>query len=211
MKRKDWLPIAIGAVIILGLLLFALFVAIIFPVDIKDNLGPSLGPHGALNLTPGAPVVIVEYSDFQCPYCKEAIPTVKRVKAAYGDKVVIVYKHFPLASIHPFAVRAAEASECAGDQGKFWQYHDMLFENQGDFEDEGLISYAKDIGLDVEMFKGCLASGSKKTVIQQDMQEGLDAGLQGTPTFFINGRRLEGNQPFSAFQSMIDEELNATG
>jgi len=137
-------------------------------------------------------VVIDEYSDFQCPFCgkffKETLP---QIEQAYGDKVEIVYKHFPL-SFHENAQKAAEASECARDQGKFWQYHDLLFENQGAFQDDKLVSYAEELGMDTRMFKDCLASGAKRLIIQRDFQEGLDQGLQGTPIFFINGRRLEG-------------------
>lgn len=203
-----------SVLLIVLLLLLVLFIDVLFPVRQEDVSisGPSLGaqPNAgnlALNIT--APVVIVEFSDFQCPFCKQILPTLKRVKAVYNDKVVFVYKHFPLASAHPLAIRTAEAAECAGDQGMFWQYHDLLFENQNAFQDNQLSSYAEQLGLDKDVFTRCLASGIKRTVIQRDFQEGMDQGLQGTPTFFINGKRLEGAQPYGSFKEIIDEELAA--
>ncbi len=217
MRQDTKTRLFIGGSILLiaGLLALVLFVDVLFPVRQEDVFGTS-SPLGrerinasrtpeVINAT--APVVIVEFSDFQCPFCRQTLPALKQAKAIYGDRVEVVYRHFPLASIHPLAMKAAEASECAADQGMFWPYHDLLFENQNAFRDEQLLSYAKRLGLDREMFSQCLASGIKRAVIQQDVQEGMTLGLQGTPTFFINDQRLDGAQPFSAFKEIIDEEL----
>ncbi len=210
---KTKLFIGGSILLVVGLLLLVLFVDVLFPVQQGDTSAPLGVERGRANVSTdvSAPVVIVEFSDFQCPFCRKALPTLKQIKAVYGDDVAFVYKHFPLASIHPLAMRAAEASECARDQGKFWQYHDLLFENQGAFQDDKLVSYAEELGMDTRMFKDCLASGAKRLIIQRDFQEGLDQGLQGTPIFFINGRRLEGAQPYSEFKRIIDEELTKHG
>ena len=198
--------------LVLGLLLLVLFVDVLFPVkegDVRDADASSRigGGLPEVDGNESAPVVIVEFGDFQCPFCRKVLPFLKQVKAVYGDGVAFVYKTCPLASILRFAVRAAEASECARDQGAFWQYHDLLFENQGAFQDDKLVSYAAELGLDTTAFKDCLASGAKRLIIQRDFQEGLDLGLQGTPIFFINGQRLDGAQPYNAFKRIIDEEL----
>ena len=196
--------------IIVALLLFVLFVEVLFPVNPEDVsiTNPSLGNNFAVNeKNISASDVIVEVADFQCPFCQQALPSLRQVKAVYGNKVTFIYKHFPLASAHPNAMRAAEASECARDQGKFWEYHDLLFKNQNKLQENDLIAYAASLALDKDAFSSCLSSGIKKLDVQNDFQEGLDAGVQGTPIFFINGRRLEGAQPYAAFKQIIDEEL----
>jgi protein-disulfide isomerase len=153
-------------------------------------------------------VVIEEYSDFQCPFCgkffKETLP---KIKEAYGGKVEFVFKHFPL-DFHEYAQKAAEASECARDQGKFWGYHDMLFENQQALDTASLKKYAKDLGLDTKAFNDCLDKGDKTAVVQQDYAEGQQRGVSGTPAFFINGEKITGAQPFPAFQAAIDRALS---
>jgi len=128
------------------------------------------------------------------------------VKEKYGDDVTIVYRHFPL-SFHDRAQRAAEASECANDQGKFWDYHDALFANQRELQDEHLSQYAADVGLDTTAFNECLSSGKHVAKVENDMKEGSSAGMTGTPGFFINGRFIGGAQPLEVFTEIIDSEL----
>ena len=154
-----------------------------------------------------APVTIVKFEDFLCPFCKQVQPTFNDLLSRYNGKVRLVHKDLPLESLHPQARQAAEAARCAYEQGKFWEYHDKLYANSPKASSDDLKSYAKDVGLNVDSFDRCFASGKYKAVVQRDLNEGAQLGLTGTPTFFINGRELSGNQPFEAFEAIIDEEL----
>lgn len=158
-----------------------------------------------------AKAVMVEYSDFQCPACGAAEPTVQEVINAYGNKIKFVYKHFPLTNIHTNAQKAAEASECAGAQGKFWEMHGKLFENQKALRVSDLKSYAQQIGLNITAFNSCLDSGAAAANVKADFNDGLAKAVRATPTFFINGRKIEGGVPFDEFKTVIDQELAATG
>ena len=153
-----------------------------------------------------AKVTIIEFSDFECPFCGKVAPTVKQLKEEYSDRVRFVYKHFPLPS-HSTAPKAAEAAECAGDQGKFWEMHDKMFANQKTLFPNSLKSYAKEIGLNETAFSNCLDSGVMASRIQSDQQEGNSFGVRATPTFFINNRKIEGAQPLSEFERIIESEL----
>lgn len=154
-----------------------------------------------------APVTIVKFEDYQCPFCKQVQPTFNDLLSRYNGKVRLVHKDLPLESLHPQARQAAEAARCAYEQGKFWEYHDKLYANSPKASSDDMKSYAKDVGLNVDSFDRCFASGKYKAVVQRDLNEGAQLGLTGTPTFFINGRELSGNQPFEAFEAIIDEEL----
>ena len=155
---------------------------------------------------PNAKIAIVEFSDFQCPFCGRVTPTLRQVESEYGDDVRIVFKHLPL-SIHPKAPAAHAASYAAQKQGKFWEMHDKIFENQRDLAEETFVRYAGELGLDVEQFKKDAASKEAKDAVQKDVAEASKLGVSGTPGFFINGRFLSGAQPFPAFKSLIDAEL----
>jgi protein-disulfide isomerase len=163
--------------------------------------------RGRLRGDPNAPVTIVEFADFQCPYCEAAEATLKQVLAKYKGKVQFGFRDFPLRQIHPQAQSAAEASRCAGDQGKFWEYHDVLFANQGDLSQNVYAEHARKIGLDIVKFQACLDSGSSRPLIESDFQSGMAAGVTGTPAFYINGAMLSGAQPASEFESIINSEL----
>ena len=154
-----------------------------------------------------APVTIVAFSDFQCPFCQRVAPTLKRVRDAYGDRVRIVWKDFPLTSIHPQAFKAAEAAQCAREQGKFWEYHDRLFGNQQALQVESLKKYAADAGLDAAKFGSCLDTARYAERVQAQMGVGAALGVNSTPAVFINGRLLAGAQPYETFVAVIDEEL----
>lgn len=154
---------------------------------------------------PDAKVTVVEYSDFECPYCARGALTMKKIKVDYGDKVNLVFKHFPVHG--QSAVLAAAASECARDQGKFWEYHYLLFENQYKFSKSQLKGYASEQGLDTEKFESCLDSGEKNPVVLTDMGEGQSNGVGGTPTFFVNDKKIVGAQDYSVFKQAIDEAL----
>ncbi|MCP3143775.1 thioredoxin domain-containing protein [Pyxidicoccus xibeiensis] len=161
---------------------------------------------GASKGKEGAPVTIVEFSDFECPFCSRANPAVDQVMKEYGDKVRVVFRHFPL-DFHKKAPKASEAALCAGDQGKFWEMHDALFANQQKLDVPDLKKHAADLKLDSAKFDKCLDSGEKAAVVQADLADGKKAGVTGTPAFFINGILLSGAQPFEEFKSIIDEEL----
>jgi protein-disulfide isomerase len=155
---------------------------------------------------PKAPVMIVEFSDYQCPYCHQAEPTVKEVLAKYGDKVSLSYRDFPLSAIHPQAMIAAEASRCALEQGKFWEYHDQLF-TAAKLEKDDLIGYARNLKLDEKQFDSCLTSEKYKADIEKDTADGRKAGVSGTPGFFVNGIEISGAKPKDDFAKVIDDEL----
>jgi protein-disulfide isomerase len=157
-----------------------------------------------------APVVVVEYSDFECPYCVRAQDAVQQVLEQYGDRVRHVYRDFPLA-MHANAHVAAQAGLCAGEQGRFWEYHDLLFANSRQLQLEALRSYADELGLEAAAFDECLTSGRYESAVDDDMASGKAHGVTGTPAFFINGRRLSGARPFVEFQQIIDDELSRPG
>ena len=161
--------------------------------------GPSQGPANA-------PVTIVEFSDFQCPYCARLIPTLDQVKEKYGDKVRIVFRQYPLA-FHQNAQKAAEASLCANEQGKFWELHDAMFQNQQELAVEQLKAKAASLGMNAEQFNACLDGGKFAAQVKTDFDEGAKAGVNGTPAMFINGRFLSGAQPLNEITKVIDDEL----
>jgi len=156
--------------------------------------------RGSGNLT------ILEFSDFQCPFCKAVHPTLDQLLDDYNGRVQILFNHFPLPS-HQYSQKAAEAAECAADQGKFWEYHDKLFANQDKLYMNALKNYAAELGLDRERFSACLDSGVMASRVSMDKQEGLAKGVSGTPTFFIGNQKISGNQPISVFRSAIDRVL----
>ena len=154
-----------------------------------------------------APVTLVEYSDFECPFCGRAYPTFKKLLTDYSGKVRLVYKHFPL-GFHPNAQKAAEASECADEQGKFWEYHDKLFENQpGGYSLDKFKQWAKDLNLKTAKFNDCLDSGKYAGKVQADATDGQKRGVQGTPATFVNGQLVSGAMPYENFQAVVDQAL----
>jgi protein-disulfide isomerase len=154
-----------------------------------------------------APVTIVEFSDFQCPFCSRAEETVKQVMDKYKGKVRLVYRDYPL-PFHNMAQKASEAAQCAGDQGKYWQMHEKLFANQSALAVPQLKGHAKALGLDASKFDKCLDSGEKAKVVEASKKAGDEAGVNGTPAFFINGRLISGARPFENFKEIIDYELS---
>jgi len=155
---------------------------------------------------PKAPVTILEFSDFQCPFCVRARPTVARLRETYGDRVRFAFRHFPL-DFHPEAEKAGQAAACAGEQGRFWEMHDRLWQNPQKLQVTELKAHAQAIGLEREAFERCLDSGRFEGLVERDLRAGQSYGVTGTPAFFVNGRPLIGAQPFEAFQQVIDDEL----
>lgn len=154
-----------------------------------------------------AKVTIVEFSDFQCPFCGRFYPTIKQALAEYKDKIKFVYKHFPLESIHQQARPAAEASECAGEQGKFWEFHDKLFEKQEELGDAFYKKLAGDLKLNVNKFNDCVASRKYSSKVDADYQTGISAGVQGTPHSLVNGTPVSGAVPYEQLKAVIEAEL----
>ncbi len=153
-----------------------------------------------------ASVTIVEWSDFQCPFCKRVSPTLAQIEEEYGDQVRFAFKHMPL-SIHPQAKGAHAAAEAAHRQGKFWEMHDLIFQNQRDLQVSTLEGYATSIGLDLEQYQRDVEAEDVVGRIDEDLQQAQKLGVTGTPSFFINGRFLSGAQPFANFKRYIDEAL----
>jgi protein-disulfide isomerase len=160
---------------------------------------------------PNAPVTIIEFSDFQCPFCRQAEGTLQAVLAKYGSNVKLAYMDFPLREIHPRAQSAAEAARCAGEQGKFWEYHDVLYSDQSKLDPPALVASASALGLNAQAFQLCLDSGRFKSKIDADLAEGQKVGVSGTPGFFVNGVFLSGAQPQAEFEKIIDTQLALSG
>jgi protein-disulfide isomerase len=170
-------------------------------VAIEVGSSPVKGPKNA-------PVTVVAFSDFECPFCSRVVPTLKQIEDTYKGKVRVAFKNLPL-DFHANAQVAAEAALAANEQGKFWEMHDKMFENQRQLDRLSLEKYAQDLGLNLPKFKQALDSGKYKDQVQKDKQLASTVGATGTPTFFVNGRSLVGAQPFDAFKKLIDEELAA--
>ncbi|MEM4337088.1 MAG: thioredoxin domain-containing protein [Candidatus Woesearchaeota archaeon] len=153
-----------------------------------------------------AKVVLTEYSDFECPACAYAEPIIRALRSEYKDKIAFRYINFPLTNIHPNAFSAAEASECANDQGKFWEYHDKLFENNRNLNKDTYLKIAREIGLNMTSFEICINSGAKKEVVIKDIKEALEKNIRGTPSFFVNDKYIE-NYSYENLKKEIEEAL----
>jgi protein-disulfide isomerase len=173
------------------------------PVDVATDGRPSRGPAGAT-------VTIVEFTDYDCPFCRRHYQeTLPRLMAAYDGRIRYVVRNFPLPALHPGAVKAAEAAECANLQGKFWEYHDLLLRGAAGSDAAGLRRYAAQVGADTAAFGRCLDADQTAPVVERDMREGAGYGVGGTPTFFINGRPMTGAQTLESFTLRIDAALKA--
>lgn len=167
----------------------------------------ALAPDDLSEGDAGAPVTIVEFSDFQCPFCAQAAPTLARIRSTYGKQVRFVWKDLPLTAIHPQAFTASEAGWCANEQGRFWNYHDHLFANRGALQPEDLKKYAGEMKLDTAKFGACLDSSKYGDRVRQSMKQASSLGVTSTPSTFINGRLVSGAQPYAEFAAVIDDEI----
>jgi len=167
--------------------------------DVELGEAPTKGPAAAV-------ITIVEWSDFQCPFCNRVSPTLAKIEEEYGDQVQLAFKHLPL-SIHPQAPQAHAAAEAAHRQGKFWEMHDRIFQNQRDLSVATLEGYAQQIGLDMNQYTEDVEDDDVRQRIDDDMEQASKLGVTGTPSFFINGRYLSGAQPFENFKRVIDAAL----
>lgn len=152
-----------------------------------------------------APLTLLEYGDYECPYCGRAFPIVRKLQRELGDRLRFVFRHFPLNTVHPHAGVAAQAAECAGAQGKFWEMHDLLYEHQQDLADADLVQYAIKIGLEVYRFEADLSSERFAARVKEDFRSGVRSGVNGTPTFFINGIRYAGAPEFGAMLEALEQ------
>jgi protein-disulfide isomerase len=152
-----------------------------------------------------APVMLLEYGDYECPYCGAAYPVVKAIQERLGDRLCFAFRNFPLNNMHPYAEHAAEAAEAAGAQGKFWQMHDALFENQDALDDESIAEYAEALGLDARRLIGEVLAGAHTTRVREDFRSGARGGVNGTPTFFINGVRYDGAPDVDALLAALTQ------
>jgi protein-disulfide isomerase len=170
-------------------------------------LSPSVSERDHTSGPASAPVTLVEYGDYECPYCGQAYPIVKAAQRKLGKRLRFVFRNFPLSEAHPHARHAAEAAEAAADQGKFWEMHDALFENQNALEDDQLVATARRLGLDAERIAEALEAGTYAQRVREDFRSGVRSGVNGTPTFFINGRRYDG--PWADERTFIGALENA--
>jgi protein-disulfide isomerase len=157
-----------------------------------------------------APVTVFEWSDYECPFCQRAQDVLQRLQGEFPDTVRFVFKDFPLRS-HPNALPAALAARCAGAQGRYWEYHDLLFVGQPDLARDHLVGYARRVGLDASAFIECLDSGRYRDAVLAEQREGREAGVRATPTFFINQRKFEGALPLEEFRDAIKQALRDAG
>ncbi len=206
----NWsLYLGVGFVVVVLAIIAAIF---LFPPSPPVNGGftnEELAANGHAKGPVDAPVVLVEFSDYECPACGAAFRPVENLLARYPNQIRFVYRHFPLIGTHPNAVPAAEAAECAEDQGKFWELHDALFLNQSTWVPsgrEGIRSQASQIGLDMDSFDRCIASRTHLSTIQSDLDDGIRFGVYSTPTFFVNGKRFDGFSQ-SQLEAAVEAEL----
>lgn len=205
-KRRTWIAMGILAAIILtGYLVSRI-------PEVESVYGEGDPAKGATQ----AKVNIVEYSDFQCPACMQAQGTIKRIMEEYSGAVQLIYNDFPLVRVHPNALPAAEAAQCAFSQGRFWEYHDLLFEQQDIWTQttdpqSHFLDYARATGLNIEQFSLCLENRETRKAVREDMKEGETLRIQSTPTFFINNTRLVGPATLSNFKEAIDSQLGGGG
>jgi len=219
-KTSDkWLPISIiiAAVLIGGSVLYSNGLGGASDpmqagdTQVKGNkiTSPEIGDDVVLG-DPNAKVTIYVFGDYQCPFCKRMFDDAEeKIRNEYiqAGKVNMVYKDFPLSNIHPYAQAAAEAAECAKDQGKYWAYHDLLFERQEQIPSQNFVGWAQELGLDTNQYKECFDSGKYRDEVLGDLNEGLDLGVNGTPGTFVNDEFISGAQPYSVFQQAIEEAL----
>jgi len=159
--------------------------------------------RGSIN----APITIVEYGDYECPYTGMAYPIIKELMKQFGEQIYFVFRNFPLNDIHPHAQHAAEAAEAAAAQDKFWQMHDYLFEHQKALDDRHLLDYAQKVGLDVDKFRSEMSGHIYAPLVNKSLKSGIDSGVGGTPTFFINGQRYEDSYDFDTLTSFLKKSL----
>src|SRR3989344_5843663 len=165
-------------------------------VNVVTDDDPTLGP-------PDAPLTVVEFIDFECPFCLKAFPIMRELTAKHPETIRYIVRDFPVAELHPDATLAGEAAACAHAQKRFWPYHDKLYQNQGALGKENLLSFGEQVGLDMDAFTSCVDSGEFHTEVEKDFNEGIAAGVRGSPTFFINGQKFQGVIPEEVWDQLL--------
>jgi protein-disulfide isomerase len=225
--KDNFLPLSIlgAAIIIGGSLIYTTGARVGIPSQaaLTDTLGEAIPTNTAPSVSnisidddvilgdPNAPVTMIVFGDYQCPFCLRATEGAEaQIRDTYvaDGKVRMIYRDFPLDQIHPFARKAAEAAECARDQGKYWMYHDALFERQDEIGKLDYTTLAGELGLNTRTFGECVASEKYQKEVEKDYQDGIAAGVRGTPATFINGKMISGALPFEAFQTEIETALS---
>jgi protein-disulfide isomerase len=173
----------------------------------NSTLTPPVGKRDHVQGPSSAVVTLVEYADYQCPFCGDVQPTIKKLQKHFGDQLRFVFRNFPQTRVHAYAERAAEAAEAAGAQGKFWEMHDYLYQHQKALDAENLVQAAAALGLDKVKFDQAVAERTYASRVQQDLQSGIDSGVGGTPTVFINGVRNDDDDDFETLKAKIDEAI----
>jgi len=176
-------------------------------MDKSATLTPPVSAHDHAEGPADAPLILVEYGDYQCPYCGAAYPVVKRLQKTLGKKLRFVFRNFPLTQVHPYALIAAQAAEAAALQGKFWEMHDLLFEDQNLLKPETIPLWARKIGLNLEQFESDIKQGAVEKRIREDRQSGIRSGVNGTPSFFINGTRYDGSHDYNSLLAGLQSAL----
>jgi len=175
----------------------------------SGTLTPPVSARDHVEGRTDAPLTLVEYGDYQCPYCGAAYPVVKRLQKASGKKLRFVFRNFPLTQAHPYAMVAAEAAEAAALQGKFWEMHDLIYENQAELEPDVLPAWVQQLGMDLEEFGTAIRRGEITKRIKEDRMSGIHSGVNGTPCFFINGTRYDGPADYEPLRMALEQRLNS--
>jgi protein-disulfide isomerase len=171
------------------------------------RLSPPVSERDHAEGSEDAPLTLVEFGDYQCPYCGEAHPVVKRLQRHFGKRLRFIFRNFPLTQAHPYALVAAEAAEAAALQGKFWQMHNFIYEHQEGLEPDVLPGWAQQVGLDLEAFGRAIKQEKMSERIKEDRTSGIRSGVNGTPCFFINGSRYDGDADYESLKATLDEQL----
>lgn len=227
MDKTELLTVLISIALILSIINLAATYNLYIKFDANEELNTTAQPTPAPTQPPikltvsadddpvkgssDAPVTMIEFSDYECPFCaRYYLQTFPQIDENYiqTGKIKLIFRDYPL-GFHQYAKPAAEAAECANEQGKFWEYHDKLFQNQESLDNPSLKQYAVDLGLDATAFNECLDSEIMASEVEKDFQDGVSYGIKGTPTFFINGIKVVGAQPYEVFEQIIEQELDA--
>ena len=172
-----------------------------------SHLQPAIGDHDHVQGPAKAPLQLVEYGDYQCSYCGQAYPAVKAARQALGDKLAFVFRNFPLTEVHPNAQNAALAAEAAAAQGKFWEMHDALYEHQNQLDQRHLEGFAQQLGLDVDKFKQAMQASATAAKVESDFESGVRSGVNGTPSFFVNGQKFDGDWQGQGLSDFLQSQL----
>jgi protein-disulfide isomerase len=179
-------------------------------INANQKLAEPVGKSDHVRGPDTAAVTLVEYGDYQCPYCVRIAPIVEQLRLRFPDDLRFCYRNFPLTQAHPYAYGAAEAAEAAGGQGKFWEMHDLLYQNSPALSERDLLDYARQVGLNLDSFTGAMSKNEYRSKIESDVQSGLESGVQGTPSFFVNGAPYQGTPDLEGMSEAIERAAGSS-